>query len=177
MDPNHSRQPHHLFERHGDHRFHAQGDHRTVPPRRADLGRAEEGVVFEDGYCRPASSNVGEFPPLSIAEIAGKTTLTLGAIAGHSEMNVTGAGPGFGVHIVDVEVDQELGRVDIKRYTVVEDAGKAIHRLQVEGQYQGGAPCRASAGRSTRSMSMARTDGCRTRASSTIACRWRPMCR
>src|SRR5205814_1096763 len=28
---------------------------------------------------------------------------------------------------------------DIKRYTVVEDAGKAIHPLQVEGQYQGGA--------------------------------------
>jgi CO/xanthine dehydrogenase Mo-binding subunit len=109
--------------------------------RRAALiwGVPEEGVVFEDGHCRPASSNVGEFPPLSIAEIAGKTTLTLGAIAGHSEMNVTGAGPGFGVHIVDVEVDQELGRVDIKRYTVVEDAGKAIHRLQVEGQYQGGA--------------------------------------
>jgi CO/xanthine dehydrogenase Mo-binding subunit len=109
--------------------------------RRAALiwGVPEDGVVFEDGYCRPASSNVGEFPPLSIAEIAGKTTLTLGAIAGHSEMNVTGAGPGFGVHIVDVEVDRELGRVDIKRYTVVEDAGKAIHRLQVEGQYQGGA--------------------------------------
>ena len=109
--------------------------------RRAALiwGVPEEGVVFEDGYCRPASSNVGVFPPLSLAEIAGKTTLTLGAIAGHSEMNVTGAGPGFGVHIVDVEVDQELGRVDIKRYTVVEDAGKAIHRLQVEGQYQGGA--------------------------------------
>ena len=113
----------------------------TELSRRAALiwGVPEEGVVFEDGYCRPASSNVGEFPPLSIAEIAGKTTLTLGAIAGHSEMNVTGAGPGFGVHIVDVEVDQELGRVDIKRYTVVEDAGKAIHRLQVEGQYQGGA--------------------------------------
>ena len=54
-------------------------------------------------------------------------------------MNVTGAGPGFGLHIVDVEVDRETGRVDVKRYTVVEDAGKAIHRLQVEGQYQGGA--------------------------------------
>src|SRR5499425_3258353 len=109
--------------------------------RRAALiwGVPEEGVTFEDGYCRPASANVGDFPPLSIAEIAGKTTLTLGAIAGHSEMNVTGAGPGFGVHIVDVEVDEELGRVEIKRYTVVEDAGKAIHRLQVEGQYQGGA--------------------------------------
>jgi hypothetical protein len=40
--------------------------------------------------------------------------------------NVTGAGPGFGLHIVDVEVDKETGRTEIKRYTVVEDAGKAI---------------------------------------------------
>jgi CO/xanthine dehydrogenase Mo-binding subunit len=102
-------------------------------------GVPEEGVTFEDGYCRPASSNVGTFEPLSIAEIAAKTTPTHGAIAGHSEMNVTGAGPGFGLHIVDVEVDKETGRVEIKRYTVVEDAGKAIHPLQVEGQYQGGA--------------------------------------
>jgi CO/xanthine dehydrogenase Mo-binding subunit len=102
-------------------------------------GVPEEGVTFEDGFCRPASSNVGTFEPLSIAQIAAKTTPTQGAISGHSEMNVTGAGPGFGLHIVDVEVDKETGRVDIKRYTAVEDAGKAIHRLQVEGQYQGGA--------------------------------------
>jgi CO/xanthine dehydrogenase Mo-binding subunit len=102
-------------------------------------GVPEEGVTFEDGFCRPAGSNVGTFEPLSIAQIAAKTTPTHGAIAGHSEMNVTGAGPGFGLHIVDVEVDRETGRVDIKRYTVVEDAGKAIHPLQVEGQYQGGA--------------------------------------
>ena len=102
-------------------------------------GVPEDAVVFEDGYCRPASSNVGIFEPLSIAQIAAKTTTTHGAIAGHAEMNVTGAGPGFGLHIVDVEVDRDTGRVDIKRYTVVEDAGKAIHPLQVEGQYQGGA--------------------------------------
>ncbi len=102
-------------------------------------GVPEDAVTFEDGYCRPASSNVGDFEPLSIAQIAARTTPTHGAISGHSEMNVTGAGPGFGLHIVDVEVDKDTGRVDIKRYTVVEDAGKAIHRLQVEGQYQGGA--------------------------------------
>jgi CO/xanthine dehydrogenase Mo-binding subunit len=102
-------------------------------------GVPEEAVTFEDGYCRPASSNVGAFEPLSIAQIAAKTMVTHGAIAGHSEMNVTGAGPGFGLHIVDVEVDRATGRVDVTRYTVVEDAGKAIHPLQVEGQYQGGA--------------------------------------
>src|SRR5258708_1312587 len=65
--------------------------------------------------------------------------VTHGAIAGHSEMCVTGAGPGFGLHIVDVEVDRQTGTVDIKCYTVVEDGGTAIHPLQVEGQYQGGA--------------------------------------
>ena len=54
-------------------------------------------------------------------------------------MNVTGAGPGFGCHIVDVRVDEQTGAVEIVRYTVVEDAGKAIHPLQVEGQFQGGA--------------------------------------
>ncbi|MFL5069667.1 MAG: xanthine dehydrogenase family protein molybdopterin-binding subunit, partial [Xanthobacteraceae bacterium] len=102
-------------------------------------GVPEDAVTFEDGYCKPAGANVGTFEPLSIAQIAAKTMATHGAIAGHSEMNVTGAGPGFGLHIVDVEVDKETGRTDVKRYTVVEDAGKAIHPLQVEGQYQGGA--------------------------------------
>jgi CO/xanthine dehydrogenase Mo-binding subunit len=98
-----------------------------------------DGVVFEDGFCKPASSNVGDFEPLSIADIAKNAANQGGAISGHSEMNVTGAGPGFGLHIVDVEVDKETGGVTIKRYTVVEDAGKAIHPLQVEGQFQGGA--------------------------------------
>ncbi len=102
-------------------------------------GVPEDAVVFEDGYCRPASSNVGDFAPLSIADIAKQAGATGGAIAGHSELNVTGAGPGFGVHIVDVEVDKETGGTKVIRYTVVADAGKAIHPLQVEGQYQGGA--------------------------------------
>jgi CO/xanthine dehydrogenase Mo-binding subunit len=102
-------------------------------------GVPEDGVVYEDGYCRPASSNVGDFAPLSIADLAKQAGATGGAIAGHSELNVTGAGPGFGVHIVDVEVDKETGGTKVLRYTVVADAGKAIHPLQVEGQYQGGA--------------------------------------
>ena len=102
-------------------------------------GVSEEEVSFEDGHCRPASANVGDFEPLSIADIASRTSVSHGAISGHSELNVTGAGPGFGLHIVDLKVDRETGRVDVTRYTVVEDAGKAIHPLQVEGQYQGGA--------------------------------------
>ncbi len=102
-------------------------------------GVPEDGVMFEDGHCRPASSNVGNFEPLSMKDIASKTTYTMGAISGHSEMNVTGAGPGFAVHIVDVAVDEETGLTQIKRYTIIEDAGKAISPAQVEGQFQGAA--------------------------------------
>jgi CO/xanthine dehydrogenase Mo-binding subunit len=48
-------------------------------------------------------------------------------------------GPGFGVHVVDVEVDPETGKVTILRYTAAQDVGKAVHPDHVEGQIQGGA--------------------------------------
>jgi CO/xanthine dehydrogenase Mo-binding subunit len=48
-----------------------------------------------------------------------------------------GAGA-FGTHIADVEVDPETGKVDIIRYTAVQDCGKAIHPSYVEGQIHGG---------------------------------------
>ena len=50
-----------------------------------------------------------------------------------------GSGGGaFATHIVDVEVDTETGKVDVLRYTAVQDAGTAIHPSYVEGQMQGG---------------------------------------
>ena len=50
-----------------------------------------------------------------------------------------GAGVSFATHICDVEVDPETGATRVLRYTVVQDAGKAVHPTYVEGQYQGGA--------------------------------------
>jgi len=70
------------------------------------------------------------------AKIAGKTG---GPIGGVGRINAQGAGPSFGTHLVDVEVDPETGRVTILRYTVAQDAGKAVHPSYVEGQFQGGA--------------------------------------
>ena len=92
-------------------------------------------VVYEDGYCRIAQTATRKFELLSMADLVKQT----GPICCESAMVVTGAGPGFGLHIVDVEVDRETGATRVLRYTVVEDAGKAINRRQVEGQYQGGA--------------------------------------
>jgi CO/xanthine dehydrogenase Mo-binding subunit len=60
-------------------------------------------------------------------------------IAASATVSPTGAGGAFATHIADVEVDPETGKVDVIRYTAVQDAGKAIHPSYVEGQMQGGA--------------------------------------
>jgi len=102
-------------------------------------GIPAEAVEWKDGAAHPAGANAGEFAPLSLADIAAKSGTTGGTIAGHAEVNADGAGVSFGTHICDAEVDPETGRTTITRYTVLQDAGKAIHPDYVEGQFQGGA--------------------------------------
>ncbi|MFP6697382.1 MAG: xanthine dehydrogenase family protein molybdopterin-binding subunit [Alphaproteobacteria bacterium] len=97
-----------------------------------------EAVVWEDGEARPAGSNAGEFEPLSLAELAAQANATGGPINGQVSINAQGAAPAFATHICDVEVDRDTGRVDIIRYTAIQDAGRAIHPSYVEGQIQGG---------------------------------------
>jgi CO/xanthine dehydrogenase Mo-binding subunit len=99
----------------------------------------EDAVVWEDGHAKPAGKNAGDFEPMSLADIAKMAGKTGGPVVGYTKINAQGAAPSFGTHLVDVEVDKELGRVTIVRYTVVQDAGKAVHPAYVEGQFQGGA--------------------------------------
>jgi xanthine dehydrogenase molybdenum-binding subunit len=77
-------------------------------------------------------------PQLTFAELAAQLSRTGGAVTGVGNVNVGEWGGSFGAHIVDVEVDSETGKVTILRYTAVQDAGRAIHPSQVEGQMQGG---------------------------------------
>jgi aerobic carbon-monoxide dehydrogenase large subunit len=44
----------------------------------------------------------------------------------------------FGAHIVVSEVDPETGRIDIQRYVAVDDCGKIINPMLVDGQVHGG---------------------------------------
>jgi CO/xanthine dehydrogenase Mo-binding subunit len=95
-------------------------------------------VEWGDGEAR-AKGEGRNLAPLSLKELAAGAGNTGGPIAGHSEIVADGAGVSFATHIADVEVDMETGRSQIKRYTVIQDAGKAMHPSYVEGQYQGGA--------------------------------------
>jgi CO/xanthine dehydrogenase Mo-binding subunit len=94
-----------------------------------------DSVKWEDGN---AVSEDGE-KTLSIGELARSAGRTGGPILGRGAVNAASPGPAFATHICDVEVDKETGKVDVIRYTTIQDAGKAVHPSYVEGQMQGGA--------------------------------------
>ena len=98
-----------------------------------------EDVAWQDGQATAMGEKHNNLAPLTMAEIAAKAPKTGGPIAGHSELVADGAGVSFATHICDVEVDPQTGGTKVVRYTVVQDAGKAVHPTYVEGQYQGGA--------------------------------------
>ena len=98
-----------------------------------------EDVEFSNGAVHAKGAEASKHAPMTVADCAKVAGKTGGPIGGVGRINAQGAGPSFGTHLVDVEVDPETGRVTILRYTVAQDAGKAIHPSYVEGQFQGGA--------------------------------------
>jgi CO/xanthine dehydrogenase Mo-binding subunit len=88
---------------------------------------------YEDGAVHgPAGNHLG------FKDLAAKIHKTGGAIIGSGTSSKASPGGAFGTHCVDVEVDPELGKVQILRYTIAQDTGTAIHPSYVEGQMQGG---------------------------------------
>ena len=95
----------------------------------------EDDVLYEDGGL---TCKVDSTKSLTFQEMAGQQPRTGGPIVGKGSLVARGAGSAFATHIVDVEVDPETGKVEILRYTAVQDVGTAIHPAYVEGQIQGG---------------------------------------
>ena len=93
---------------------------------------ATDSVFFEDGVFTSGDESL-DFKTAA-AELAAVDV----PIVASASVQPAGVGPGFGTHIVDVEVDPETGKVSILRYTAVQDVGKAVHPSYVEGQIQGG---------------------------------------
>ena len=75
---------------------------------------------------------------LTFKELAAKLHETGGTIVGRASVDPPHPGGAFATHIVDVEVDPDTGKVQVLRYTAVQDCGTAIHPSYVEGQIQGG---------------------------------------
>ena len=106
------------------------------------LEAALEDVVFEDGmvYVKGAPDKVK-----TIQDIAGAAALAYDLPEGMEPFldDISYYDPPectypFGAHLCVVEVDKDTGQVQIKRYIAVDDVGKVINPMIVDGQVHGG---------------------------------------
>lgn len=101
-------------------------------------------VAAEDLEIVDGRVQVRGFPDRSIGlgQLAGKTMTFGGAyepVYGNGKQAVTDRAPSFSAQVAEVEVDEETGEVNLLNLAVVQDVGRAINPLAVEGQMQGGA--------------------------------------
>src|SRR5262249_24016520 len=92
---------------------------------------ATDPVTWDNGRVIPPAGAKGaksgaEAKPLTVTEVAAKMAHTGGPIVGRAALYAPMAGPGFGGHICDLEVDPETGRSRVVRYTAFQDVGKAV---------------------------------------------------
>ena len=90
-------------------------------------------VEYADGAVRGPDDR-----EISFADLCQQLPGSGGMIQGRADVLPTRPGPAYGCHIVDVAVDRDTGKVDVLRYSAVQDVGTAIHPSYVEGQVQGG---------------------------------------
>jgi CO/xanthine dehydrogenase Mo-binding subunit len=90
---------------------------------------------------------------ITLAQIGKKGNLYMSKVQpvlGVSRPAFSKQAPGFCAQLARVEVDTETGEVTLRDFVVVQDVGRAINPLAVEGQMQGG---------SVQSLGMALTEG------------------
>ena len=78
---------------------------------------------------------------IGIGELAqkGRSSREITPIQGRGSSAPKEAGPGFVVHIIKVDVDEDTGVVKPEKYVAIQDVGLAINPMLVEGQMHGGA--------------------------------------
>jgi xanthine dehydrogenase molybdenum-binding subunit len=94
----------------------------------------------EIGFCKGLFRTKGNpDKSVSFTDLAGTTSVSFGKgpVLGRGKVDPFPGAPTLSVHAVDVEVDEETGKVKILSYTAAQDVGLAINPLAVEGQIQG----------------------------------------
>ena len=102
------------------------------------VGLADLWEISEDAITHRDGSFSTDEKSLTVREAALLLTDEEIFPVGRATVTPERVGGAFTTHIADVEVDDETGKVEILRYTAVQDAGVAIYPPYVEGQIQGG---------------------------------------
>ncbi len=104
------------------------------------LQKSPSEIGFADGQFTAQGG-----PVMSLAEVAAamnaRTDLPQelrGPLLAECDETVNDAGFPYGCHVCEVEIDPEMGFVEIVRHTTVDDVGKAVNPLIIHGQTHGG---------------------------------------
>jgi aerobic carbon-monoxide dehydrogenase large subunit len=106
------------------------------------LETAEDDIVFAAGRytVQGTDRSVGIFDVAAAAENGkGLPENLRGALEASCDETILQLGFPYGAHVCEVEVDRETGSLELVRYTAVDDVGRAVNPLIVEGQTHGGA--------------------------------------
>jgi carbon-monoxide dehydrogenase large subunit len=106
------------------------------------LETAEDDIAFAGGRftVKGTDRSVGIFD-VAAAAADGKTVPEdlRGPLAATADETIKQLGFPYGAHVCEVEIDPQTGNLDLVRYTAVDDVGRAINPMVVDGQTHGGA--------------------------------------
>ncbi|MGZ5123635.1 MAG: xanthine dehydrogenase family protein molybdopterin-binding subunit [Burkholderiales bacterium] len=98
-------------------------------------------VEFREGaFVRPGRGRTLSFTDVARAasELPDLAADLRGPLAAISDETVTTAQFPYGCQVVEVEIDPELGSLEIVRYSAVDDVGRAVNPAIIHGQVHGG---------------------------------------
>jgi len=106
------------------------------------LETAEDDIAFDAGRftVKGTDRSVGIFDAAKVA-VEGKAVPQelSGPLAATCDETIRQLGFPYGAHVCEVEIDPQTGALTIANYTCVDDVGRAINPMVVDGQTHGGA--------------------------------------
>jgi carbon-monoxide dehydrogenase large subunit len=106
------------------------------------LETAEDDIAFAGGRftVKGTDRSVGIFDVAAAAANGKDMPEDLrGPLAATADETIKQLGFPYGAHVCEVEIDPQTGALDLVRYTAVDDVGRAINPMVVDGQTHGGA--------------------------------------
>ena len=106
------------------------------------LETAEDDIAFANGRftVKGTDRSIGIFDAAKAAENHKALPEELrGPLAATTDETIRQLGFPYGAHVCEVEIDPQTGALDLVRYTAVDDVGRAINPMVVDGQTHGGA--------------------------------------
>lgn len=95
------------------------------PEKAVPLGAVAQAATWTSGPIQGTGSYVAPPIPYDTGCSVGNALATLNGLSSH-------------VHLAEVEVDPDTGKVEVTRYVVAQDVGIAVNPVQIAGQVQGG---------------------------------------